>query len=254
MSRRIRGFVEALALSRPAFSIGRDEDNEHNPRMTHREHWSPGARRLGITSAVAIAGIGLLYVGVIALWLVVEATPRAPIGDPYLAVMEGLTMASALALVGFVLAIGCFARAARRLHARAALLFGGLGAGLTMTVHFVQLTAVRQLWRAGQLDDYRLVWPSMLFAAEYVAWDFLIGLAMGCAGLSLSTDPKATSARRTLLVGGGLCVAGASGPLTGAMLLQNVAVLGYAIVLPIAGVLSARLFYVTRPSAGEHGG
>jgi len=222
--------------------------------MTHREHGSSDARRLGIVSAVAIAGIGLLYVGVIALWLVVEATPRAPIGDPYLAVMEGLTIASALALVGFVLAIGCFARAARRLHALAALLFGGLGAGLTMTVHFVQLSAVRQLWRAGQLTDYRLVWPSMLFAAEYVAWDLLIGLAMGCAGLSLSTDPKATSARRTLLVGGGLCLAGASGPLSGWMLLQNLSILGYAIVLPAAAVLSARLFYVTRPSTGDHGG
>lgn len=221
--------------------------------MTHREHWSPGARRLGIASAVAIAGIGLLYVGVIALWLVVEATPRAPIGDPYLAVMEGLTIASALALVGFVLAIGCFARAARRLYALAALLFGGLGAGLTMTVHFVQLTAVRQLWRAGQLADYRLVWPSMLFAVEYFAWDVLVGLTMVFAGLSLSAGVDTRSARRVLVLGGALCLAGAGGPLSGWMLLQNLSILGYAIVLPIAGVLSAHLFYVTRPSAGEHG-
>jgi hypothetical protein len=222
--------------------------------MTHREHWSPGARRLGIASAVAIAGIGLLYVGVIALWLVVEATPRAPIGDPYLAVMEGLTIASALALVGFVLAVGCFARSARRLHALAALLFGGLGAGLTMTVHFVQLTAVRQLWRAGQLTDYRLVWPSMLFAVEYVAWDVLVGLTMVFAGLSLSPGVDTRSARRVLVLGGALCLVGTGGPLSGWMLLQNLSILGYAIVLPIAGVLSARLFYVTRPSAGEHGG
>jgi hypothetical protein len=62
-----------------------------------------------------------------------------------------------------------------------------------MAVHFVQLTAIRQLWHAGRLDDYRLVWPS---------------------------------AR------------------------QNIAVFGYAVVLPIAGGLMTRLFRAVSATDG----
>lgn len=215
-----------------------------------RERWTPTARRLGIASSAAVAGIGLLYVGMIVLWLIVEATPREPIGDPYLAVMDLLTIASALALIGFVIATWCFADATRRLVALSALLFGSLGAGLTMTVHFVQLTAVRQLWQAGQVVDYRLVWPSVLFAVEYFAWDVLVGLTMVCTGFSLAGDPTTLPARSTLVAGGLLCLAGASGPLSGWMILQNISLAGYGVVLPIASVLTARLFYVTAPSVG----
>ncbi|MBN1827295.1 MAG: hypothetical protein JW958_13635 [Candidatus Eisenbacteria bacterium] len=53
--------------------------------------------------------------------------------------------------------------------------------------------------------------------------------------------------RRTLLIGGALCLAGGAGPISGWMLLQNVAVLGYAVALPIAAGLLARLFMSTAP-------
>lgn len=180
------------------------------------------------------------------LWLFAEATPGAPIGDPYLAVMEVLTIFSALALLCFVIAIWCFAEAHCRLRALAMLISGSLGAGLTMTVHFVQLTAVRQLWRTGQIPDYKLVWPSPLFAAEYFAWDVLIGITMVLAGSSLSGGEVAVPARRALVFGGILCLFGAAGPLQGWMALQNVSLFGYAFILPIASALSARMFYSSR--------
>lgn len=115
--------------------------------------------------------------------------------------------------------------------------------GLTMTVHFVQLTAVRQLWRTGQIPDYRLIWPSALFAAEYFAWDVLMGITMLFAGLTVSGKGPAVPARRALLLGGFLCLFGSAGPLLGWMVLQNVSLLGYAFILPIASALSARMFY-----------
>ena len=139
--------------------------------MERREGWDTHACRLGTASSAAIAGIGGLYVLAIGLWLVVEAAPREPIGDPYLAVMEVLTVLSAFAILGFVVALQRFAGAVHPLRTMGALVVGSLGAGLTVTVHFVQLTAVRQLWRAGQVADYRLVWPSTIFAVEYAAWD-----------------------------------------------------------------------------------
>ena len=216
---------------------------------TASERWSRSARRLGIASSTGLLAVGILYVAVITLWLIIEATPRAPIGDPYLAVMEVLTMVSALALLGLVIAIWCFADVARRLPALTALAIGSLAVGLTMAVHFVQLTAIRQLWRAGRLADYRLVWPSALFAVEYFVWDILVGFTLLSVSFALAGGPAAGPARRTLLISGVLCLVGAAGPLSGRMLLQNVAVLGYAVVLPIAGALTARMFRAALPSS-----
>ena len=216
--------------------------------MTASQRWSRSARRLGIASATGILAVGILYVAVITLWLIIEATPREPIGDPYLAVMEVLTMVSALALLGLVFAIWCYADAARRLSALTALSIGSLAAILTMAVHFVQLTAVRQLWRAGHLGDYRLVWPSFLFAVEYFVWDILVGLTMVAAGFALSGGRAARPPRLAFLLGGVLCFVGSVGPFSGRMFVQNLAVLGYALVLPIAGALTVRVFRAAFPS------
>ncbi len=202
---------------------------------TASERWSWSARCLGVGSSIGILAIGILYAAVITLWLIVEAAPREPIGDPYLAVMEGLTMAPAVAFLGLAIAVWCFADAPRRLPALTTLVIGTLAVGLTMAVHFVQLTAIRQLWRAGRLSDYRLVWPSAVFAVEYFAWDILVGVSMVAAGFALAGGPPAARARRSLLIGGMLCLVGATGPLSGRMFMQNVAVFGYAVVLPIAG-------------------
>ena len=215
--------------------------------MSASEGWSWGARRLGVTSSIAILIVGILYVAVIALWLIIEAAPREPIGDPYLAVMEVLTILSALALVGLVVAIWCFADAAHRQPALASLATGTLAAVFTMAVHFVQLTAIRQLWRAGGLADYRLVWPSALFALEYFAWDVLVGFTLVSMSFAVSGSPGAETARRVTLIGGVLCLVGVAGPLSGWMFLQSVAVVGYAVVLPIAGALTARMFRAAVP-------
>lgn len=213
----------------------------------NRRHWSPSARRFGIAGALTVLVIGILYIGVIASWLIVEGTPREPIGDPYLAVMEVLTLISALGLVGLVLAIAAFTDSERRVHGTAALTFGALAAGLTAAVHFVQLTAVRQMWREGLLPDYRLVWPSTIFAVEYFAWDVLVGLMMVFASRALAGEARARSSSLVLLAGGILCLAGTAGPLTGRMMLQNIAVLGYAVLLPVAAALVLRLFRGTAP-------
>jgi hypothetical protein len=217
--------------------------------MSPRERWTPSARRLGVASAIAILAIGVLYVATIMLWLLVQATPREPIPDPYLAVMEVLTILSAAALVGVVLAIWCFADVYRSIPAMATLLFGTSAAVITAAVHFIQLSAVRQLWHAGLVPDYRLVWPSTLFAAEYFAWDILVGLTMICASFAVAGAPRGKPGPGVLRVAGILCLAGAAGPFTGRMTLQNVALLGYAIGLPIAVVFVARGFRATPPSS-----
>jgi hypothetical protein len=186
--------------------------------------------------------VGVLYVAIITGWLVLEGTPSDPIGDPYLAAMEALTILSAVALVGFCAAVASFSDTEHRVFGLLTLSCGTLAAGLTTSVHFTQLTAVRQLWRAGALADYRLVWPSALFAVEYLAWDVLVGATMLLSGSSLGADPARRGARTVLTVGGVFCIGGVVGPVSGQMLLQNVAVFGYAILLPLAAYLTGRLF------------
>jgi hypothetical protein len=189
--------------------------------------------------------LGFLYLTTILLWLLVVATPHEPIGDPFLAVMEVLTIISALAFLALVLAVNCFADDRHRVHAFATMVLGILAAGLTMAVHFVQLTTVRQLWRTGATADYRLVWPSPQFAVEYLAWDLLIGLALVVASSVFLGGRSSRPAGLALVSSGVLCIAGLAGPLSGRMILQNIAVVGYAIVLPLAAALVARVFRAT---------
>lgn len=206
------------------------------------EWWSSSTRRLGIASALTIAVVGVLYLVVIISWLLIEASPSDPIGDPYLAAMEVLTIISAFAVVGFAISVLCFVGVRNRLLAAGALISALLAAGLTTTVHFVQLTAVRQLWRFGDISDYRLVWPSLIFAVEYFAWDILIGLFMVFTGWALSRAQDHSSGHRAFITGGVLCLIGVVGPISGQMLLQNVAVLGYAVFLPLAAFLASSMF------------
>jgi hypothetical protein len=63
-----------------------------------------------------------------------------------------------------------------------ALAFAVLLAGITTTVHFVDLTALRQLGPA------ELVWPSPLYAAELLAWDVFLGLSLIFAASAFRGD------------------------------------------------------------------
>ena len=202
-------------------------------------------------SSFALLVVGLLYLIVIAAWLVAVGKPKEPIGDPYLALMEVLTMASALALVCFCVAILALSTPERRIFGLGTVVAGTTAAGLTLSVHFVQLTAIRQLWRSGALADYRLVWPSPIFAVEYLAWDLLVGITMLLAAASLGEGPGRGGARSILTVGGGFCVIGLAGPASGVMALQNIAVLGYAVLLPLAAWFTAGVFRRTEPQPDQ---
>jgi len=199
-------------------------------------HW-----RLGALSCGVVAVVGLMYLAVIGAWIVMVDSPADPIGDPYLRVMEILTILSALGISGWVVAEALEATPASRRFTVAALGAGVSASVLTITVHFVQLTAIRQMWRAGAVADYRLIWPSSLFAVEYVAWDFFMGLTMILLGLARRAD-RSPRGGGVLLLGGCLCLLGLAGPVTGRMSLQNVAVVGYGVLLPLAAFRSVQRF------------
>ena len=216
---------------------------------TVRDSWTPAARRLGMASAIGMLVIGLLYVATIAVWLLLVRALYQPISDPFLAIMEVLTLVSAPALVGMLVAVHAFSARAQQVFALAGLCFGVLAAGVTMAVHFLELTAIRQLAQAdeGRLG-YLLVWPSSLLAADYLAWDLLVGLSLVCVSRVFVGDISLSRARRVIALCGILCLAGSVGPFSGTIAWQNIAVLGYAVALPLAAGLIARAFRATVPA------
>jgi hypothetical protein len=192
------------------------------------------ANRLGFWSSAVLAGIGVGYAIVLGAGLARHGL-REPITDPILAIMEGLTLASAPAIVTLMAAIHERASHERKVYGLAALAFGTLCAGTTSVVHFIELTAVRQIESAG------IVWPSRTYAAELLAWDVFLGLALLFAAPVFSREGE-RAVRVGLWLCGALCLAGTIGPATGNMRLQFIGVLGYAVVLPFVSFLLARVF------------
>ena len=190
--------------------------------------------RIGIWSACGVGVAGVVYL--IAL-MVGFATVgfSSPIVDPLLAVMEVLTVISAVLLLVMMSAVHSYASLERKTYSLLAVAFMTLAVGLTCTVHFVELTALRQMGTAG------LVWPSVPYAVELLAWNFLLGLSLLFAARVFERSIRALRVRRALLLSGVLCVLGSIGPVAGNMRLQFIGVFGYAAVLPVACFLLARL-------------
>jgi hypothetical protein len=199
----------------------------------------PTANRIGALAAAAVVGVGAAYVVVLAAGMV-QYGLREPIGDPRLAVMEVLTLLSALPILILVAALVERAPAERRLAGRIALAFATLFAGTTSAVHFVELTATRQAGGGG------LVWPSIAYALELLAWDVFLGLALLSAATTLHPRGPERAARQALLLCGALCLLGTLGPLFGNMRLQLLGVFGYAVVLPVAAFFLWRWFSTER--------
>lgn len=182
---------------------------------------------IGRLAALTVVCIGVLYLVALGFGFARHGLSGS-IDDPILAVMEVLTILSALALVVIMAALHDDAPSHRKLASLLALAFTIAFAGTTCVVHVVELTALRQLGTAG------LAWPSALYAAELTAWDLLLGLALLGAAASFEGTGRAASLRRAFATGGWLCLAGLVGPAVGNMRLQLVGVLGYSVVLPVA--------------------
>jgi hypothetical protein len=201
------------------------------------------AKRLGFWSSAALVGLGVAYAVALVAGFVRHGL-REPIADPVLAVMEVLTLLSAVPIVTLMAAVHDRAAPGRKVYGLTAVAFATLCAGTTIAVHFVELTAARQLGGGG------ITWPSRVYAAELLAWDVFLGLALLFASPVFDRGGPERTVRRGLMACGALCVAGMVGPATGNMRLQLIGVVGYAGVLPVVSLLLARLFAQSAPNLG----
>lgn len=195
--------------------------------------------RLGLWAARTLFAGGLAYAAAVALGMATHGL-RRPIGDPLLAIMEIITLVLAPAIVALMVALHHSTQSTKRVWTALAVAFATLLVGATMLVHFIQLTALRQMDAAG------LAWPSPIYAAELLAWDVFFGLSLVCAAQAF-----APSLRRALVVCGALCIAGVAGPALD-MRFQFIAVFSYGLVFPIICFFLARHFEHGERMAAAH--
>jgi cytochrome c oxidase subunit IV len=201
-------------------------------------------------SAVGSAFLIVIYDVVLVSGFLSLQSPQQPIGDPLFSILEILIILMMPLLIGLMVATHAWASAEAKVFSLMALMFMGLVAGLTCSLHFVILVVSRQAAFAN-IEWMPLFlsfnWPSIPYALDILAWDVFFALAVLCAAPIFIGDRLAASIRILLIVSGVLSLAGLSGVVFGDMRWRNIGVIGYAGVFPIAALLLAVLFYKETP-------
>jgi hypothetical protein len=194
--------------------------------------------------------LGLAYAVTLTVGFMSLKSPQQPIDDPMFSILEVLIIVMMPMMVALMVAVHAWAPSDAKALSLTAVVFMGLLAGVTCSLHFVILTLSRQVAFTSQ-PWLRLFlsfkWPSVAYALDILAWDFFFALSMFFAAPVFSGSRLATSIRVLMITSGALAVAGLSGVVAGDMQLRNIGIVGYLVVfLVVAGLLGV-LFYRTRP-------
>jgi len=220
--------------------------------------------RIGLWSARIMVFLAVAYIatGAVGLrWVPVPAPPPGLVQvDPFLAILE--TIMVILAPVEVVLFAAIYAYATyeesplpdargsegsrartcgRATCALGALVFVGILAGLTCSVHFVLLTLGRQTGYAAVPGAF-YPWPTALFAIDLLAWDIFQGLGLLFAAPVFRGGGLPKAIRVSMVISGALCLVGVAGPASGDLRFQVPAIFGYAGGLTVACALLAVFF------------
>jgi hypothetical protein len=197
--------------------------------------------KIGMWSAWIIVPMWVLYAAVLFAGGVVKGLPR----EPYFALAEILTIISALVLVILMSAIHLCTARPFRIFSLLGLGWMFITAGITVTVHFAELTVGRQLDASTRntfapIFDFK--WPALLWGIELGAWHLGFGLSVLFAAFAFQGNGREKAARIGLITTGLLCLFGLIGPVVGDLTWRLIGVFGYGVVFPIVGVLIARVF------------
>lgn len=206
-------------------------------------------RRIGRFSALTVFFIGVAYVatGAIGVRLGGGSARGEPLTqiDPFLAFLEILIILVAPLMVVLMAAVHACAPRGAKTYSLSALCFMILLAGITGSIHFVQLTVARRIESAGDAPlsvIFFSKWPSVLFALDLLGWDLFLGLSLLLAAPVFKGDRLQAAIRVGLILSGALCIGGLLGPALGDLRFQVIGITGYALVFPVVCLLIARLF------------
>jgi hypothetical protein len=154
------------------------------------------------------------------------------------------------AMVALMVTVHAWAPMHAKTLSLTSLVFMGMLAGLTCSVHFVILTLSRQPEFAGQ-PWLPLVlsfnWPSVAYALDILGWDVFFPLSMLFAAPVFWGSRLAAWIRVLMTASGVLALAGLRGVVVGDMQLRNIGIVGYVGVFLVVTAQLAVLFYRATP-------
>jgi hypothetical protein len=208
------------------------------------------ARRLGIFSATATFILIFAYAVTLVMGLMSLESPQEPIGNPMFTILEVLIIIMMPAMVALMVAVHAWAPMHAKTLSLTSVVFMGLLAGLTCSVHFVILTLSRQP-KFTEQSWLPLVlsfnWPSVVYALDILAWDVFFALSMLFAAPVFRGSRLAAWIRALMIASGVLALAGLSGVVVGHMQLRNIGIVGYVGVFLVVAALLAVLFFRAPP-------
>jgi len=208
------------------------------------------ARTLGIFSAAATVILGVAYAVTLAVGLLTLESPQKPIEGPIFPILEVLIIVMMPAMVALMVAVHAWAPMDAKALSLTSVVFMGLLAGVTCSLHFCVLTLSRQpefteqSWLPLVLS---FEWPSVVYALDILGWDVFFPLSMLFAALVFQGSRLAAWIRVLMIASGVLSLAGLSGVVAGDMQLRNIGIVGYVGVFLVVVALLAVLFYRTIP-------
>src|SRR5919112_442445 len=218
--------------------------------MGDRVEFTATARRFGIFSGSATVILLVAYAVTLIVGLASLGSPQEPIGDPMFTILEILIITMMPAMVALMVAVHAWAPMCAKTLSLISLVFMGLLAGVTCSLHFVILTLSRQPEFAGQPWQPLVLsfnWPSVAYALDIVGWDVFFALSMLFAAPVFSGTRLATWIRVLMVASGVLSLAGLSGVVVGNMQVRNIGIVGYVGVFVVVAVLLTVYFYRANP-------
>lgn len=211
--------------------------------------FTQGTRRLWIVAALGMVSLTVIYAVILALGIFSLRSPTQPVGDPYFSMLEVLIVAMMPLFIALMAAVHVWAPPNAKVFTLIALVFAGLLAGTTSSVHFVILIASRQAAFAAlrwmQLFT-SFQWPSIPYILDILAWDVFFPFSMVFAQQAFGANRLGAWIKGLMILSGALAFGGLSGLIDGNMQLRNIGIAGYVGVFPVAAVFIARLFWLTK--------
>ena len=208
------------------------------------------ARGLGIFSAGATTILIVAYAVTLVVGLMSLESPQEPISDPMFTILEVLIITMMPAMVALMVAVHAWAPKCAKTLSLISLVFMGLLAGVTCSLHFVILTLSRQPEFAGQPWQplvFSFEWPSVAYALDIVGWDIFFALSMLFAAPVFSGSRLAAWIRALMTLSGMLALAGLIGVVVGNMQVRNIGIVGYVGVFVVVAALLTVFFYRANP-------
>jgi hypothetical protein len=208
------------------------------------------ARRFGIFSGAATVILLVAYAVTLTVGLASLESPQEPIGEPMITILEILIISMMPAMVALMVTVHAWAPIHAKTFSLTSLVFMGLLAGVTCSLHFMIMTLSRQPEFSGQPWQplvFSFEWPSIAYALDIVGWDVFFGLSMLFAAPVFSGSRLAAWIRMLMIASGVLSLAGLSGVVVGDMQVRNIGIVGYVGVFVVVAALLTVFFYRANP-------